>query len=49
MFDMLYANGTLVTYSSKGIVRRAMQAAGFTVEKLKGPIGKREIVRAMKI
>ncbi len=48
MFDMLYANGMLVTYCSKGIVRRAMQAAGFSVEKLKGPAGKREIVRAIK-
>jgi tRNA U34 5-methylaminomethyl-2-thiouridine-forming methyltransferase MnmC len=48
MFDMLYPNGLLVTYCSKGIVRRAMQAAGFNIEKLKGPPGKREIVRATK-
>ncbi|HVX28190.1 MAG TPA: tRNA (5-methylaminomethyl-2-thiouridine)(34)-methyltransferase MnmD [Parafilimonas sp.] len=48
MFDMLYTNGMLVTYCSKGIVRRAMQATGFNVEKLKGPAGKREIVRAIK-
>jgi len=49
MYAMLYSNGILTTYSSKGIVRRAMQAAGFTVEKLNGPKGKREIVRAVKI
>lgn len=49
MFDMLCANGILVTYCSKGIVRRAMQAAGFSVEKLKGPPHKREMVRAVKI
>jgi tRNA U34 5-methylaminomethyl-2-thiouridine-forming methyltransferase MnmC len=48
MFDMLYSNGVLVTYCSKGAVRRAMQAAGFTIKKLKGPPGKREIVRAVK-
>jgi tRNA U34 5-methylaminomethyl-2-thiouridine-forming methyltransferase MnmC len=48
MFDMLYANGILVTYCSKGIVRRTMQAAGFSVEKLKGPPHKREMVRAVK-
>lgn len=48
MFDMLCTNGMLVTYCSKGIVRRAMQATGFSVEKLKGPAGKREIVRAIK-
>ena len=46
---MLYTNGLLVTYCSKGIVRRAMQAAGFSVEKLKGPPGKREIIRAIKV
>jgi tRNA U34 5-methylaminomethyl-2-thiouridine-forming methyltransferase MnmC len=45
MFSMLGPGGILVTYSSKGDVRRAMQAAGFTVEKLPGPTGKREMVR----
>jgi len=49
MFDILYSNGILVTYCSKGIVRRAMQATGFSVEKLKGPPHKREMVRAVKI
>ena len=49
MFNMLYTNGILVTYCSKGIVRRAMKAAGFTVEKLKGPKGKREIQGYKKI
>ena len=44
----LNTNGVLVTYSSKGTVRRAMQAVGFTVEKIPGPIGKAEIVRAVK-
>lgn len=48
MYNMLCNDGALVTYCSKGTVRRAMQAAGFTIEKLKGPPGKREIVRALK-
>ena len=48
LFDLLYNNGILVTYCSKGSVRRAMHAAGFSVKKLKGPPGKREIVRAIK-
>lgn len=48
MYDNLFSNGVLVTYSSKGIVRRALQAVGFTVEKLQGPPGKREIIRATK-
>src|SRR4030095_5926809 len=45
MFEMLEPGGILVTYCSKSDVRRAMQAAGFTVEKLPGPKGKREIIR----
>lgn len=48
MFDMLFNNGILVTYCSKGAVQRAMKAAGFSIEKLKGPPGKREIIRAVK-
>lgn len=48
LFNMLTAGGVLVTYCSKGDVRRAMQAAGFTVEKISGPPGKREMVRAIK-
>ncbi len=48
MYAILSNNGLLVTYCSKGDVRRAMQAAGFTVEKLKGPPGKREMLRARK-
>jgi tRNA U34 5-methylaminomethyl-2-thiouridine-forming methyltransferase MnmC len=46
--NMLTPGGLLVTYCSKGSVRRAMQAAGFTVEKLPGPPGKREMLRAFK-
>lgn len=42
----MYPGGALVTYCSKGDVRRAMQRAGWRVEKLKGPPGKREMVRA---
>ena len=47
-FKMLKPGGALVTYASKGLVRRNMQAAGFVVEKLEGPPGKREMVRAVK-
>ncbi|MBT8186244.1 MAG: tRNA (5-methylaminomethyl-2-thiouridine)(34)-methyltransferase MnmD [Croceitalea sp.] len=48
MFKALKTNGVLVTYSAKGSVRRAMQAVGFTVERLPGPPGKREMLRASK-
>jgi len=37
----------LTTYSAKGIVRRALQSDGFTVERLPGPPGKREILRGI--
>jgi tRNA U34 5-methylaminomethyl-2-thiouridine-forming methyltransferase MnmC len=48
IFDVMNDNAVLVTYCSKGSVRRAMQDAGLIVEKLAGPKGKREIVRATK-
>lgn len=48
MYKALKLNGVLVTYSAKGSVRRAMQAVGFTVERLPGPPGKREMLRATK-
>lgn len=48
MFRCLRKNGILVTYSAKGDVRRAMLAAGFEVERLPGPPGKREMLRATK-
>jgi tRNA U34 5-methylaminomethyl-2-thiouridine-forming methyltransferase MnmC len=48
LFHLLKPNGILVTYCSKGDVRRAMVAAGFDVEKLPGPPGKREMIRAIK-
>lgn len=46
LYPMLQPGGFLVTYCSKSDVRRAMKAAGFSVEKLPGPRGKREMVRA---
>ncbi|RNL82780.1 SAM-dependent methyltransferase [Sinomicrobium pectinilyticum] len=48
MYEAMRENGVLVTYSAKGSVRRAMQAVGFTVERLPGPPGKREMLRAIK-
>jgi len=35
----------LVTYCAKGVVRRSLIEAGFTVERIPGPPGKREILR----
>ena len=49
-FEKLYKScnfgAVLTTYCAKGVVRRAMQKAGFKVERLPGPPGKREILRA---
>jgi len=49
MFKALKKRGVLVTYSAKGSVRRAMIASGFDVQKLPGPPGKREMLRAVKL
>lgn len=48
LYQMLAPEGILITYCSKGVVRRAMQTAGFRVTKLQGPPGKREMVRAFR-
>lgn len=48
LFSILAVGGLLVTYCSKGEVRRNMQLVGFDIEKIPGPPGKREMVRAHK-
>ncbi len=48
MYVALAQSGILVTYAARGSVRRAMQAVGFNVERLQGPPGKREMLRALK-
>jgi tRNA U34 5-methylaminomethyl-2-thiouridine-forming methyltransferase MnmC len=49
MYKMLDKGGVFVTYSAKGQVRRDLQSAGFKVERIPGPPGKREMLRARKI
>lgn len=49
MYNALKENGVLVTYAAKGAVRRAMEKLGFQVERLPGPPGKREMLRAIKL
>ena len=48
VFELAGAGAVLTTYSARGQVRRNLSLAGFKVEKLAGPTGKREIVRAIK-
>lgn len=49
MYNCLNANGVLVTYCAKGIVKRALKEVGFKLESIPGPPGKREMTRAHKI
>lgn len=49
LYDSASENAVMTTYCAKGAVRRAMKSAGFSVERLPGPPGKREILRARKI
>lgn len=49
IFQHAAQGAVLTTYCAKGVVRRALQAAGFQVERLPGPPGKREILRATKV
>jgi tRNA U34 5-methylaminomethyl-2-thiouridine-forming methyltransferase MnmC len=48
LYKCMKPEGILVTYSCKGIVKRALKAAGFAISKLPGPPGKREVLRAVK-
>ncbi len=48
MYAILKPGGILCTYCAKGIVRRAMQGAGFVVQRQPGPPGKREMLVAFK-
>ncbi len=44
----LKPGGTFVTYAITGKLKRALKANGFTIEKLPGAPGKREMLRALK-
>lgn len=48
LFSMMNSGGIIVTYCAKGSVRRNMIEAGFTAERIPGPPGKREMLRATK-
>lgn len=48
MYNALKVNGVLVTYAARSVIKRSMIEVGFTVEKLPGAPGKREMFRAIK-
>ncbi|HLP64871.1 tRNA (5-methylaminomethyl-2-thiouridine)(34)-methyltransferase MnmD [Flavobacterium sp.] len=49
MYKALKKDGVLVTYACRTSIKNAMKECGFTVEKLPGAPGKREMLRAFKI
>lgn len=48
LYQMTNNGGFLTTYCSKTVVRRALEAAGYRVEKHPGPRGKRDVIRAVR-
>ena len=46
--DFTRMGGYLVTYCAKGTVQRALRSAGFRVEKLRGPLAKRHVLRGVR-
>jgi tRNA U34 5-methylaminomethyl-2-thiouridine-forming methyltransferase MnmC len=48
LFNCMEPGGVLVTYCSKGAVRRALTEAGFSVQKIPGPAHKREMIRSVR-
>lgn len=48
LYNALQAGGILVSYCAKGSFKRSLKAAGFIIEALPGPAGKREMTRAIK-
>ncbi|TGE15298.1 tRNA (5-methylaminomethyl-2-thiouridine)(34)-methyltransferase MnmD [Hymenobacter elongatus] len=48
LYEATATGGVLVSYCAKGSFRRSLKAAGWLVEKIPGPPGKREMTRARK-
>jgi tRNA U34 5-methylaminomethyl-2-thiouridine-forming methyltransferase MnmC len=48
-YSLLKAGGVLVTYCSSGQFKRDLKEAGFTLEVLPGPPGKKEMTRGKKM
>lgn len=48
VYNILKPQGVLVTYCAKGVFKRNLKTLGFELEILEGPIGKREMIRAIK-
>ena len=46
--SFLKKGGVFVTYAITGNLKRNLRTLGFEIEKLKGPPGKREMLRGIK-
>lgn len=49
MAEASHSGSILTTYCAKGVVRRTLQSVGYVVERLPGPPGKREVLRATRL
>ena len=48
VYNITNTNGIITTYCAKGVVRRTMRDVGFTMERIPGFSGKREMLRGVK-
>lgn len=48
IYDASAANAVFVTYSAKGEIRRQLRDCGYSMERLPGPPGKRQMLRGTK-
>lgn len=49
LYSSLRTNGKLLTYSSAGVVKRALRNSGFEVKRLPGPRGKHHMLLSTKL
>lgn len=49
LYHLMSENGILVTFCAKGEFKRNLKSAGFKVDVLPGPPGKREMTRAIRL
>ena len=48
IYSLMKVNACLVTYCAQGAFRRILESLNFSVERLTGPPGKREMIRAFR-
>lgn len=48
LYELLPDGGVLATYSSSGVAKRALRAAGFVLKRLPGALGKHHMLVALR-